>query len=453
VILALFLAGCEHDCFEVEIRPEGEGFQRKLTCWHVGGKDDQEIQPLRPEELARIGKLYTKWESPEGAKKRIFSGRFAESTPADVGGAGVYTHFTSPLGSTTCYVERFRGDDNLQAQLSQRRRSADQLTGLVLGWLAAELGHDPGFPGLKKFLDEDLRRDLKNLGVYEWTGNAMSDYQPESNGEYLFRAGLYLCERGYFSPKELPALARSLMADDYRPLLIHVERLLARKMGVADDQPIPASLAFLGDLPKLRASLEKYVRSTELFQKRVAQWKAANKNKSQTAEPTPESVAGELLSGAFGRPESQILGGQGDALDVKLFCPQKPYASNGKWDAKAAAVTWTKPLSPDRVLPVLCFASWSTPDRTFQEKHFGRVLLSDGGLAQYAVWYRLLKPEEMKEWDRFMNGLAPGPGLIAAVKEFRFSTEPKLGPHKAKEPPTSLADLPRRLILEPLEAK
>ena len=178
VILVVFLAGCPHDCYEVEVRPAGRTFHRKLTCWHASGQNDKDVQPLSAEQLAQIGRLYPKQAAPDDAKKQVFSGQFSDQTPADVGGAGYYTHFTSPLGSASCYVERFRGNDDLESQLSQHRQAADQLADLVVGWLTAEVGRDPNFPRLKKFLDEDLRRDLKNLGLYEFTGRA-TDRVPE----------------------------------------------------------------------------------------------------------------------------------------------------------------------------------------------------------------------------------------------------------------------------------
>ena len=452
VILVLFLAGCPHDRFEVEVRPAGRTFHRKLTCWHMGGQNDKEVQRLSAERLAQLGHLYPKRETPDGAKKEVFSGQFTDRTPADLGGAGFYTHFASPLGSTSCYVERFRGNDDLDCQLSSRRRAAEQLTDLVVGWLTAEMGRDPNFPPLKKFLDEDLRRDLKNLGIYGFTGRATADCRTESNGEFLVRAGLYLCERGYFSPQEIPMLARAFAADDSGPLLEHLQRLLARKMGVADQQPLPVSLAFLGDQSKLKASFEKYVRSTDLFQKRLAQGKTAKKSQSEAQEPTPEQVAGELFDEATGFPFLDV-DLTDDWLELRLFCGQKPYATNGKWDEKATAATWTPSLASSRALPAVCFASWSDPDRAFQEKHFGRTVLSGGDLAQYVIWYRLLKPAEAAEWDRFLSGLKPGPDLKAAVEAFRFSFDPKPDPKKPKEHVASLADAPRGLILNGLEAK
>jgi hypothetical protein len=448
--LVVFLTGCEHDCFEVEVRPAGQAFQRKLTCWHVGGENDEEVRPLSSEQLVRIGQLYPKRDTPDAAKKQVFSGQFTDRTPADVGGAGFYTHFTSPLGNTSCYVERFRGNDDLESQLSQRRRATEQLTDLVVGWLTAELGRDPNFPPLKKFLDEDFRRDLKNLGVYEFTGRAMADYQKESNDEFVIRAALYLCERGYFSPKDIPMLARAVAADKSGPLLEHVQRLLARKMGVADQRPLPASLAFLGDQERLKASFEKYVRSTDLFHKRLAQWKTAQKREPKAEEPAPEQVAGELFQEATG---FFVMDVRGDSLELKLFCGRKPYATNGKWDEKATAASWSTSLASSRALPAVCFASWSDQDRAFQEKHFGRTVLSDEELAKYVIWYRALKPEEANEWDRFLNRLKPGPDLKPAIEAFRFSADPKPDRKKPKEHVASLADIPRGLILQRLDAK
>jgi hypothetical protein len=102
---------------------------------------------------------------------------------------------------------------------------------------------------------------------------------------------------------------------------------------------------------------------------------------------------------------------------------------------------------------VVCFALWSTPQQAFQEQHFGRLLLADADLAQYVVWYRSLKPEESVAWDRFLAGLAPDGGLKAALEGFRFATDPKPDPTQPDKTPASLADTPRRLLLEKLAPK
>ena len=447
IVLGLVLAGCKRDSYEVEIRPEGEAFQRQLTCWHVNDEGrSPEIEPLDSEQLARLSHLYPKRESPSDAKKQVFSGRFTGNTPADIDGAGSYTHFTSPLGSTSCYVERFRGDDDLASELAKRNEAADNLADLARGWLTAELGHDPNFPLLKTFLDVDLRRDLKNLGVYAWTCQATDDFAGKAGAELFVRAGQYFVERGYLSPQQIPLLLRGLTDRNPNAVLAHVQRFLARKMDVSDDRPLPASLGFLSDLPKVEASLDKYVRSTELFQKRLAAFKSQKKGRSDAKEPTPEEFVGELLRDVAVVAFGGLLGSREDSLDLKLHCDRKPYASNGKWDEKGATVSWSNTLGP-RALPVECFALWSTPDQPFQEQHFGKVLLTGEPLARYVIWYRGLKPDEAHEWDQFLGRLKPGPEEKAAVAGFRFTGDAKPDPAKPKEKPASLADTPRQLIL------
>ena len=154
VFLLPLLAGClfQHDCYQLEVKPDGDALQRKLTCWHdVGGNDGKQIGPVSFSQLAALSRIYPQRESENDGKKHVFIGRFSGNTPADVGGAGSYTHFTSSMGSTSCYVERFRGDDDAAAQLAKRRQSAERLCDLLLGWMTAELGQQPGFPRLKNF--------------------------------------------------------------------------------------------------------------------------------------------------------------------------------------------------------------------------------------------------------------------------------------------------------------
>jgi hypothetical protein len=147
------------------------------------------------------------------------------------------------------------------------------------------------------------------------------------------------------------------------------------------------------------------------------------------------------------------LGTPCDTLVLKLLGIEKPYATNGQWSQPLGTVSWSRTLAPDRRLPVVCFALWSTPERAFQERHFGRVLLADADLARYVVWYRSLKPEEAGAWDRFLGGLKPGAGLKAAIEGFHFSTDLKPAPGQPDKTAASLADTPRRLLLEKLASK
>ena len=146
-LACLALCGClaAHNCYQIEMRPNGDGFHRELTCWRTGGGDKSPIRTVDQAELARIGKLYPRPPTSPDAAKRIFAGRFQGNTPSDVGGAGSYTRFTSSLGSASCYVERFRGNDDLEGLLARRRQAADRAVDAIIEWFSAEMGGDPRF--------------------------------------------------------------------------------------------------------------------------------------------------------------------------------------------------------------------------------------------------------------------------------------------------------------------
>ena len=437
VILAVVLAGCERDRFVVEITPDGDGFQRTLTCWHekVEG-NSAKVTSLADEELQRLGQLYQRRETPAGIAKQVFSGRFTGPTPADVGGAGSYTHVATPLGTLSAYVERFRGNDDLEAELAKRRAAADQLADLVIGWSGAELGDGPDVDRLRHFLDTDLRQDLKNLAVYSWTSDAVSGDRQAAN-EFPVRMAQYLYERGYLALNDVPGIVRAINSNDPRFLLATVERFLARKMGIADDRPIPECLAVLGDPERLEKSWTDYLQTTDLYRQRLERWEEEKKTDPEAKQPATGDVVGELVGDAFFKFE---LFASPDALELKLSCGEEPFSTNGHWEAAGGAVTWSVDLGEHPALPAVCFAFWTRPERAVQQKHFGRVVLAGQGLAEYAVWYRGLSADEVRQWDAFVAGCTPEGDLKGALEAFRFPTGP-----------AELADTPKRLILKGLE--
>lgn len=452
-MLAIVVTGCAHDCYVVEMTPHGGRFERQLTCWHVqpgseDGKTADEIQPLSKEQLARLGKLYERRETPGDAKKHVFAGSFSGRTPGDVGGAGSYTHFRSTMGTLSIYVERSRGQDDPESMLAKRRAAADQLVDLVVGWFESEMGSEPNFDGLRRFLDEDLRRDIKNLGIYVWAGDVATRYKAKPDAEFWIRAGQYLIERDYFRPAELPQFARFALTQDDAFLLARVQRIAARKLGLPEGERRPPSLAFLDDLEQVQDSWDRYVRTTEYFQNRLRRHKAEHADdESPPAPPTPNDVSRELIAEAVLYFDFSLAA---DSLEVKLHCSSRPFDTNGKWDAEKRIVRWSGKLTKNPSLPTLCSAIWSDPDREFQTKHFGKTVLTDGDLAQYVLWYGGLHDDEQGEWDSFLSKLTPGKPLIPAIKSFRFSADPPPDPGDPDKKPPGLADPVRPLLLKGL---
>jgi len=458
MLLAIgLLTGCEHDEYVVEITPKGDSFERKLTCWHVGGPTTPEeqtepnITPLSQDKLERLEQVYGEGRWSKDGKKRVFIGTFKAQTPTDVGGSGTYTRYTSSLGQTVIYAERFRGDDDLAAQLARRHAAADQLVDLLIGWFRAEIGKEPDFVKLHDFLDTNLRQDLKNMVLYAWTDDAVARCGENAEGEFAARALQYLRERGYLSAKNLPRLVRVMSNAEEQPeaMLSMITRVLATKMGVPEDKPVPECLAFLADPQRVEASFEAYVRTTDLYKKALEEWEQDESKEPGAKPPEPRDVVGELVFGQF---FPLYVFASPDKVQVRLVCGTEPFDTNGKWDADTGGVTWEHTLATDRSLPAFSYAAWSEPNAETQTKRFGRVILTDQKLAEYVVWYQGLSPAEAAIWDAFLAKCEPNEQLRKRIEAFRFPNDPPLDSDEANEKPTSLADTARDLILKGLEA-
>ena len=423
LIAVLALCGCrfKSKCYELEITPDGDGFQRKLTC---------------------------KRQSPTGAKQTVLQGRFTDTIPADVGGAGTYLHFASSLGDAYSYIERLRGSDDVQTLLENRRAAVDKLIDVLLGWLESELGNEPNFQQLRSFVDKEVRHDIVNLGLLLWTAEAVG-YDDETETELVVRTGQYLREHGYFSPSDVPALARAMVSDDADPLLRHLQSLAARKLGIPDDRPVPKSLDFLSDQKRAEESWSRYVRTTEAFHKATAKWRKEKAQNPDAKPPTPDSVLGDVLGDAL--MELLSIRFLADFLKVKLHCRQEPHDTNGDWDAETGTVNWSKDLFENPSLPVICYALWSVPDRQSQRSHFGKTIFAGEELTGYVLWYRGLSGEETKQWDQLIADCKPGEKLTEQIRAFRFRGDPQPDPDNPDQILPSLADTPRRLLLDALQ--
>ena len=210
-----------------------------------------------------------------------------------------------------------------------------------------------------------------------------------------------------------------------------VRRLLARKMGVAADKPIPASLDFLKNFAAARQSFGRYYRTTKEFKAALAEWEKkrraaetgpfdpAKAAAQVPAEPDPFDGIAKLL------PDLDIeLFASGDTVSVSLAARDEPFLTNGSYDAEAKRVTWAHAIKPlkDKQLrpPAICFAVWAEPDAAFQKKHFGKVVLTGQSLADYCTWRASMAADEAAEWDALINGLKGGKGLAEKLEAFKF---------------------------------
>lgn len=435
-------AGCQdHNRYELELVPEGAELTRTLTVWRVPETRGKDRFP--PAELKKIAALYPA-EIPAIAGRHTFRARFGPEMPDDVGGSGSYHYTVTSLGTAAIYVEQFRGSDDVESHIDDRRRAADELTNLLIGWFQREISRDPNFARIRRFLDEDFRRDLRNLSHYWAMTRVSSQQQASLHQEYWVRAAMYLVERGYFRIDEMPAAVHVEATNDVEQQVRFLIDLLARKIAPEEQTSISRSLRFLSDISRAENSLDAYLRSTPQFRRREQEWRRAQTTNPSAPPPDGKDIVLELVARLFFGLD---LVSQNDELRVALSVPLQPFATNGTYLSVSNQVVWTSSLGHENQLPVSTYAAWSVPDVQFQENHFGDIVLRGEDLANYVAWYTGLDEGERGEWDDFLSQLRPGVGLTETVRGFRFSRPTVKTPGLATAVSTDVSDYVKKLLL------
>lgn len=287
VLLVSSLAGCSYNRYEVRIEPGENGVEREITTWREGaGDEDSEVLEFPADELSSIAKAYGAEVPGDLNKKHRFRKSFLDAVPNDLGGVGSHVRWETPLGLVSGYVERVRGSDDLLTEVEARQHSAGQLADLLTSWLMSELkGHD-GADQLKLFLENQFRRDMINLSLQIMAYEYGSQDQRHHSPELMVRIGQYLLERDYFTVDQLPEVARTVSSEDSKRLLAWIQRLVAHRMGVAVDAPIPDSLAFLSDEAVCAASLNAHISESAEFQGALSEWEKSGDDQSPENKPT-----------------------------------------------------------------------------------------------------------------------------------------------------------------------
>ncbi|QDU39067.1 hypothetical protein Mal4_34020 [Maioricimonas rarisocia] len=435
LLATVLLSGCITNHYAIVMTPDGEKLHRELTVWQTSsGQEGEKLSAIDQAELDHIARAY-RVDPPVAAKqKHRFDGTFEGRTPDDVGGAGTLTVWASKLGTASFYMERFRGSSDLNTSLAKRHAAADDLVDALLVWFEQELGDADEGDAVRDFFEDRLRDDLKNFATWTWMARAVSDAAMVDGDNHQAVAGLlqFLFERGYLRPDDLPMVARLSADADAVILLDFVRHRLAEQTGIDVEK-----LEFLNNTDRLQASINEHLH--DFAPARTFLDEADDESKKPTdylVSLIVQIVAPALFAG-------------GDQLDVVLRCPVEPFRTNGGWSDEDSTVTWSKRLArrgkePSGVLPVLLYAAWSVPDEAFQTERFGCVILKGEPLGRYCMWRNTLNEQQAAEWDTFVQSLRHDQDFVAAISEFRFSTDPE-------ESEKGVADRARELILPHLD--
>jgi hypothetical protein len=427
--IAILLSGCRHgNQYEIELKPDADGVERQLTCWRVGDK-----LPFPAEQLAFAEVFYGRPPEKPAPEKFRFTGRFAGKMPHDVGGAGTYTVFATPMGSIAVYSERFRGNDDLVEQFEERGKVAERLANLVAEWFESQMGQDRNWPQVHRFLTQDFRRDLHNLSLYFWRAQAKAADDPpidnpptekwESFAPYFddtARISQYFSERGYFEPGELLDWAKAMNGSfSSRASAQLLQKVVAKKAGLENDEAVH-SLDFLSDVDRVVESWNGFLERTTEFEDALRAWEEEKTKTPTEPRPIPDDVFWGIVAKQLLRWK---LVTDTDEVKLALATVERPFATNGRWDEQHQQVRWNQPIDGGGSLPTYCYAVWSDPNSEFQIEHFGRVVVRDRVLADYAATYLVLTGDEEAQWDQLTVDLRPGERLRASIQAFVVKKE------------------------------
>jgi hypothetical protein len=413
---------CEKNKYKIVLTPQGDSIKREVTCWREG--DNNKILEFPQSQLDQISQAYNVPSPKAGAKKYSFAGTFTEQTPNDIGGAGSYLYATTSMGDSFFYSERFRGNDDLQMGLNQRRKAVNELVDIIIGWFQSEMRWEWNFGKLKNFLDRDFRWDMQNICLYGWSAGLTG-----KDKEMGYRSVQYLSERNYFDTREsLEAINELGWHENYDMFIPIIRRIVAEKMGYDPEKNLPKSFTFLATTDSVRQSLEKYLKTSKQYKALLEAARKRKKVEPNLRDPEPLDTMGDLFSRAMGGPGFDII--LEDDLEVVLTCPVEPYHTNGKWNEEKQILECSQVIEQSQSqLPTYMFAAWSVPNEAFQKAHFGKIVLEGEALGHYIFWQNSLSDTQKKEWNTFLESLTPDSGLKKQLTtQFKYPSGTEPGP-------------------------
>jgi hypothetical protein len=168
----------------------------------------------------------------------------------------------------------------------------------------------------------------------------------------------------------------------------------------------------------MAASWDEYIRTTEFYKAWLPEWNTQHGDADRDV-PTADEIGEQVFTIAqtaigFDPPDEPPP--RPSTVRMTLHCGAEPIQTNGQWDESGKVVTWE--VDTEGVLPGFCFAVWTTSNEAAQQKHFGRVVLRDDALSNYALWYHALSTDQRAEWDTFVAQCKPGPDLVDRLRTY-----------------------------------
>lgn len=387
VVAAMALAGCGKT-YVVEMSVDGDQVQRSTSVYARA-----ETQPFA---------------QTEPSSGPVISGAVVDG----IGENSHVLHYGTSVGRAWIYVERIRGDNCPAEVLQDRFASADQLADLLADFAGKRFSKHKEYPKLRRFLDEDLRKDLKNLSAFMFVAEASKrmDLKPKDDAPKAVEMNLsarlveYLLDHQYLSKNDVPVLFVSINSLAHDGTGDLVRTILHNKAGLKDE-------AFINDLLAARPDGDPRSFNQVLIKNRkylaFAKEHRQEAPATSPAESTPSDYAAHLVGKLLGNwPMAYGLWPWSDQVNMSLKIHGSAVVTNGEYRAEDQAIYWINEVSGE-AFPVIQYAVWSQPDEAFQQQHFGGLAFKGAELAQYCLWRKGLKDEDGRRWDALLLTLTP----------------------------------------------
>lgn len=190
LVLVVLAGGCEHDVYTITLTQRGGKLQRQFSVHSKGKALESRARaeartqpaetttthptgPVAVDQFDRLAELYGSKPELEGTRL-IVEAEFGERMPDDLGGGtGRFYHYPTSLGSASCYIESFRGSNDIWGQLQLRLRGVDTGVDVLRATLRGQLGNVQDFAKFNEFLNTPFRHDAKSLAIYLWRFNGV----------------------------------------------------------------------------------------------------------------------------------------------------------------------------------------------------------------------------------------------------------------------------------------
>jgi hypothetical protein len=407
--------------------------------------------------------------------------------PDGLGEYGWFLHENTAMGSLNLYIEQFDRFTDPSASLDMRRFAVQRLVDVWIAWLDSEFSGEPGYALFRDFVDGEIRGDVDDLFLVLWGygafGPSLTKFDDEDDGtlfgEAAVRGLTYLALRGYFELDEardvIAAFGSDNKYDNHEPIVDFWARAVARRMGRAEDAPLPFPLSAVHAHPhRYAGSYAFFVDESLAIRDLVSEWQSEYPDYVDAQvpdpvetiaeppadpEPAPSPVPGEIEEivistrdldpvrtpakidfydgGNFWRADNTLIeyafGGElvsvggTTGLTAVLRIPEEPLWSNAH-ETDGNRLVWGETIGGmtfyANEMSTVLYAAWVEPNGRYQREKFGEIVLEGEDLAGYVLWQMQLRPHHAEEWQEFIDSLTPGKENEQSLKLYHFSDEP-----------------------------